>query len=589
MKRILILFTVLVFLISACIPKDMMTNTPLPQEPLAVKASLTPFQPAASPAETAPSTPVGGTAVPSFDPEAQLRGMTLEQKIGQVMIIGFDGTTVSLELRELIEKYHVGGVILFARNVESPRQVASLTRSLQEIALASGPPGLFIAIDQEGGRVARLTEATGFTEFPGAMALGATGDPDLARQVAQAIAREMKAVGLNIDFAPDLDVNNNYKNPVIGIRSFSSDPAEVAKYGVQFIEGLQGEGVLAFGKHFPGHGDTGVDSHLALPVVPHDRSRLDAVEFVPFRAAIAAGAAGIMSAHVAFPAIETVIPDLPATLSAQVLTGLLREEMGFQGLTVTDSLEMGALAQSGFPVSRAAAMALQAGSDLLLFNRDHSLHRQAIQLISEWIREGKIPQSRLDEAVLRVYRTKAAYQLIRPALADLNAVNGLVGTGAAHSLALEVARRSVTLVQDKAGLVPLSKTARLLVLETSGARGLGKALGATTIDVKDQPSSSDIEAWVRSVQGQTVIIGTTDAINNPGQANLVKALIKAGIPTIVVATRGPYDLLAFCGAPAYLATYGANPPALAAAADVLTGAFKPQGRLPVDLPEGNVP
>ncbi len=553
----------------------MITNTPLPQEPVAVQASLTPFHPVGNPAETAPG----------FDPEAQLRGMTLEQKIGQVMVIGFDGTTVSPELREMIEKYHVGGVILFARNVESPRQVASLTRSLQEIALASGHPGLFIAIDQEGGRVARLTEPTGFTEFPGAMALGATGDPGLARQVAQAIAREMKAVGLNIDFAPDLDVNNNYKNPVIGIRSFSSNPAEVAKYGIQFIEGLQGEGVLAFGKHFPGHGDTGVDSHLALPVVPHDRARLDALEFVPFRAAIAAGVAGIMSAHVAFPAIETLIPDLPATLSPRVLTGLLREEMGFQGLIVTDSLEMGALAQSGFPVSRAAAMALQAGADLLLFNRDHSLHKQAVQLISEWIREGKIPQSRLDEAVLRVLRAKATYQLIRPTLADMNAVSGSVGTGAAHSLALDAARRSVTLVQDKAGLVPLSKTAQLLVLETGGARGLGKALGATVVEVKDQPSSTDIDAWVRSAQGRTVVVGTTDAISNQGQVNLVKALVKAGIPTIVVATRGPYDLLAFREAPTYLAIYGANPPALAAVADVLKGGFKPQGHLPVELPQ----
>nr|MBP7355585.1 beta-N-acetylhexosaminidase [Longilinea sp.] len=262
--------------------------------------------------------------------------LSLEEKIGQVMIIGFDGTTLTPELKAMITEYHVGGVILFARNVESPEQVARLCNDLQQAATESGHPGLLIAIDQEGGRVARLTEAKGFTEFPGAMAIGATGSPDNARQVAAAMAAEMRAVGINVDFAPDLDVNNNPQNPVIGVRSYGSEPQQVAAFGTAAIEGLQAGGVLAFGKHFPGHGDTGTDSHVALPQVAHPLERLETVEFVPFEAAIRANVAGIMSAHVTFPAIDAT-PGTPANVSSKVLTDLLRQEMQFTGLVVTDS------------------------------------------------------------------------------------------------------------------------------------------------------------------------------------------------------------------------------------------------------------
>ena len=201
--------------------------------------------------------------------------MTTAQKVGQVMLIGFDGAAFAPELRALIEQCHAGGVILSAvnGNIEAPRQVAQLTADLQQAASAGGQPGLFMTIDQEGGRVARLKESTGFTELPSAMALAATGDVENARRAAQTLAREMKAVGLNVNFAPVLDVNVNPANPIIGTRAFGSDPQWVAEFGVAFLEGLQSEGVLAFGKHFPGHGDTDIDSHLALPSVPHDRAR----------------------------------------------------------------------------------------------------------------------------------------------------------------------------------------------------------------------------------------------------------------------------------------------------------------------------
>ena len=309
--------------------------------------------------------------------------MTLEQKVGQVMMIGLDPNNgrsapeLTPEFRSLLQELHIGGVILFERNVESPAQMAKLTAVLQEAARANGDPPLLISIDQEGGRVARLKEARGFTEFPSAMGIAATSDVENGRRIAQALAEELLAVGINMDLAPDLDVNNNANNPVIGARSFGSDPQAVAAFGVAFAEGLQGAGVLAVGKHFPGHGDTGADSHVSLPTVPHDRKRLEAVEFVPFRAVMAPapspspaaagnhplptsppaaaggegrlpspvgtvegqgkGVAAIMSAHITFPAIDPT-PGLAATLSPKVLTGLLRDELGYDGLIMTDSL-----------------------------------------------------------------------------------------------------------------------------------------------------------------------------------------------------------------------------------------------------------
>ncbi len=343
--------------------------------------------------------------------EAVAARMTIEERVGQVMAFGFDGVALTPELKTMIEQLRPGGIVLFARNVQSPQQLAELNADLQRTARANGSPPLIISIDQEGGRVARLRQETGFAEFPSAQTVGASRAAEKwAGEIARAMASEMKAAGINMDLAPVLDVNNNPGNAVIGGRSFGADPAIVSACGVAFIQALQDEGIMAVGKHFPGHGDTTVDSHVALPVVHHDRARLEAVEFVPFKAAIAAGVAGIMSAHVAFPAIEPT--GIAATLSPQVMTHLLRDEFSFGGIRMTDSLEMGALATSGYPVPLAAATALQAGADMLLFNRDHALHREAHALVVDWIGRGEIPMARLDEAVRRVLRTKERFGVL---------------------------------------------------------------------------------------------------------------------------------------------------------------------------------
>ncbi len=340
-----------------------------------------------------------------------LAAMTVEYKIGQVMMVGFDGVEISAELREMITQFHLGGVVEFTRNVASRRQLAQLNGDLQRAARESWHPGLFISIDQEGGRVTRLQAQAGFIEFSSAQQVGASDDPPgTARRIAHAMADEMRAVGINMDLAPVLDVNNNAANPVIGSRSFGADPALVSACGVAFLETLQAAGIMAVGKHFPGHGDTTIDSHFALPVVSYDRTRLEAVEFVPFRAAVRAGVAGIMSAHIAFPAIDPT--GIAATLSPHVMTHLLQDEFGFAGIRMTDSLEMGALATSDYPAPLAAARALQAGADMLLFNRDHALHRQAYATVLDWLQRGEIPMARLNEAVLRVLKTKERFGVL---------------------------------------------------------------------------------------------------------------------------------------------------------------------------------
>jgi len=516
------------------------------------------------------------------DHRMAISNFSLEQKIGQLMLVGFDGTTLTPEFRTVLEQLHIGGVIFYDRNVASPTQVAQLNTDMQNVVRANGAPALFTTIDQEGGVVARLREDKGFTEFPSQMAVGATGDVENARHIARALSQELLALGFNMDLTPDLDVNNNAVNPIIGTRSFGSDPQRVAEFGVAFIEGMQGAGVIAIGKHFPGHGDTSVDSHVALSSVPHDRARLESVEFVPFRAAMKNNLAGIMSAHVTFPAIDPT-PKLAGTLSPRVLTDLVRTEMQYDGLVMTDELTMGALATSGYPAPQAAVAALKAGADILLFQTGYAMHRQAHAALVDAVRRGDISEARVDEALRRVMRAKEMYGILTEDGGRKTDV-ARVGTAEIKSLSREVARQAVTLVRDQRNLIPLQPDAKLLVVET-GAYGLGTRLGATTLQIKPQPTAAEIASVLGvASDGRGVIVATSDVAKNPAQADLVNALRKANAPTIVVATRSPYDLRAFPDAPTYLAIYGANPPMLDALADVLTGKIPARGKLPVALP-----
>ena len=521
------------------------------------------------------------TAPTADDAIARLMaGMSLEQKAGQVIMLGFDGITATAELQAVIRDLHPGGLVLFERNVgATPADVTAMVADAQRVATEQGGPPLLISIDQEGGAVTRLRAARGFTEFPAAMAIAATGDASDAARVGAAIADELLAVGINTDLAPDLDVNINPANPVIGTRSFGSDPARVAELGAAFIEAMQARGVMAVGKHFPGHGDTAVDSHVGLPVIAHDRARLEAVEFVPFRRAMRSGVAGIMSAHIEFPAIDNT-PGLPATLSAKVLTGLLRDEMGFEGLIFTDSLIMGALVNEGRSIPQAAVIALMAGADVLLFNNGYELHRMTHALIVEGAQSGKIPAARLDAAVRRILIAKARYGILQHATPGASIEAGAL---ARRALARDVAARSITLVRDTAGLLPVRDPGALLVVETPAAAGLARALGASSISVSAQPRAGEIKLAMDAVKGRAVVVATSDMLKNPQQADLVKGLRATGAPVIVVAVKLPYDLLQLGDVPTYLATYQASADAFAALADVILGRAQAVGKLPVEM------
>jgi beta-N-acetylhexosaminidase len=334
--------------------------------------------------------------------------MTIEQQIGQMLLFGWQGNTeaesrtVNDHASSLVAEMQVGGVILMGRNISPPDEMRQTLGQLQGLAQEHGLPPLFVATDQEGGRVSRLTPPD-YTLAPAAKQIGDTRNPAEARKWARTLGLELKAVGINWDFAPVLDVNNNPDNPVIGPRSYGDDAALVAEMGVAAVHGFQDDaGILACGKHFPGHGDTDTDSHLALPRIAHERTRLEAIELVPFRAAISAGLAGIMTSHILFTAFD---PALPATLSPTILTGLLRQEMGFDGLIITDCLEMRGVAD-GWGVAEAAVMAAIAGADVLLCCHTWQTQRAIRDALMDAVKTGRLSQARLDDATARIVHAK---------------------------------------------------------------------------------------------------------------------------------------------------------------------------------------
>ena len=325
----------------------------------------------------------------------------LHRRVGQVMMAGFGGCAVPVELRALAREWDLGGVVLFARNVEAPEQVAEL--AFEARGLARETP-LWVGIDQEGGRVARLRAP--FTEWPAMAHLGRRGDDDLARRFARALAAELSAVGVNLDFAPVLDLFSEAADPVIGDRALASDPETVGRLGSVIVAGLQEGGVAACAKHFPGHGDVGVDSHEELPVVEHDPDRLRAHEMAPFRAAVAAEVAAVMTAHVVYPALDE---ERPATLSRTIVGGILRRECGHRGLVVTDDLEMGAITADR-TVERAAVEALSCGCDtVLVCGASAERHASVLEAIVHAVEAGELDRRLVDEACSRQQRVKARF------------------------------------------------------------------------------------------------------------------------------------------------------------------------------------
>jgi beta-N-acetylhexosaminidase len=358
----------------------------------------------------------------------------LRHQIGQLLIAGFNGHQVTAELRSLAREFGLGGVILFARNIAEPEQVAGL--SFEAAGLVPDVP-LWVSVDQEGGRVARLKAP--FTEWPPMATLGRSGDVTLAERFARALASELKAVGVTLDYAPVLDVHTNATNPVIGDRALADRADEVARLGSAIVGTLQAEGIAACGKHFPGHGDTSTDSHYELPLVEHPPERLREVEFRPFAAAIEAGVATIMTAHVCVPSLDD---KRPATLSSRIVTDILRRELHYGGVILGDDLEMKAIA-AVYPVPEAAVLAIEAGCDgVLICSGDHDRQALALEAIVHAVEEGRLRQSRIDDAMKRLQRAKERFLTtavaVRPATAA--ALRSALGRDEHRAIAGEMAR-----------------------------------------------------------------------------------------------------------------------------------------------------
>ena len=524
--------------------------------------------------------------------------MTLEEQIGQVLAIGFFDLMPTQETIDLIQKHHIGNIIFFKRNIRDVRQVAELTQYLQRLAREAGHrQPLLIMTDQENGMVSRFEQNA--TIFPGNMALGAIGSTQVAYEVALATGRELQALGINMNLAPDVDVNNNPANPVIGVRSFGEDPELVARLGSAMVEGYSDAGIITTLKHFPGHGDTAVDSHLSLPTVPYPIERLDALELIPFKRAIEAGADAIMTAHMYLPQLMQR-EMLPATISYEIVTQLLRERLGFAGVIISDCLEMRAVSDI-VGVGPGTVKALQAGVDLVLISHYLASQRSGIDAIHAALQDGTLSTERIQQAAERVLQLKArTLSWEAPSNNNLS----IVGSEAHQRLRDDAYARSTTLVRDNNKLLPLRLQAqqRLLLLflqpsSFSGAIDLdfsGDALiepiqqrhsHVDTLTMTAQSAQNDAAKLQQAVnEADLVIVVTANANQDAYQGSIVQQILATGKPVIGIAAYNPYDLLAFPQLGTYLVTYEYTQPAFAAAARVLFGEIQPQGRLPVSIP-----
>lgn len=523
----------------------------------------------------------------------------LEELTGQKMMLAFDGKDrLSHEALEAIRLWQPAGFTLFrSLNVDTPAQVRELTRMLQDAAKENGLPPFLIGVDQEGGQLMAIGD--GVTLLPGNLAIGATGSAELARRAGEVLGSELSAMGINVNYAPSCDVNINPANPVIGTRSFGADPKLAAELAAAMVEGLQSRGLAAAAKHFPGHGDTAGDSHFGIPVSPHTIERLRSVDLPPFAAAIRAGVKMVMTAHLALPAIDEGL-NIPATLSEKVLRGLLRQELGFEGVIVTDAMDMKAIGQ-GEELSRDAVRAAAAGADLLLLTGDPADHRRVRESLLHALEQGALDPADLRASAGRILALKRwlASQPAQPG-------PDVVGCRDHRLVADEIAARSVTLVRDRKKYLPLEAGPehRLAVVlpqpvdltpaDTSSyvRHTLPEALGRLGVCLDDflvphDPTEADLAGLLEQIRNggyERVLVGTLNAFAAKGQAELVRALLALDIPTIVAAMRLPYDLAAFPEAPAYMCTYSLLEPSMWALARVLVGKRQAVGKLPVEIP-----
>ena len=541
-----------------------------------------------------------------------IRRMTIEQKVGQ-LITGYaygathdtaDPRNVALygvsTPAEVVSEMHLGGVIYFAwtDSVRDPQQIAVLSNGLQHAAVGSGARvPLMISTDQEQGVVTRVGPPA--TPFPGSMALGAGRRTDDARLAAGITGKELAALGINQNFAPVADVNVNPLNPVIGVRSFSSDPDLVSSMVRAQVEGYQRDGsIAACAKHFPGHGDTATDSHYALPIIDHTVEEWEEFDAPPFRAAIRAGADVVMTAHILVPSLDPA--DDPATLSHPIMTGILRRRLRFNGVIITDSLEMAGVREK-YGDDEVAVRAIEAGADVLLMPAQPLVARQALL---DALDSGRITEKRVDESLERILALKFRRNVVRRPFVDPSRIGGVVGTSPHMAAAQRVTDRTTTVLRNDAGLLPLTAEARSILVTGWGVTttaSMGQALSRrghtpTVLETGAKPTDASIAAAVSGAAANDVVVVLTQkawdwAVTDPEkrQQRLVRELVATGTPVVHIAVRDPYDVAYLPDVQTSIATYSYTPVSMESAAKVVHGEVAPRGTLPVDVPVAGDP
>jgi len=535
-----------------------------------------------------------------------MKTLTLREEVAQLVFIEFHGGSPNTRSRDyqkfvrLIRDTNVGGLILTnavnSRGVQKaePYALAAFLNRMQRLARVP----LMVSADFERGASMRVS---GTTAFPAAMAFGAAGDPELTRFEGEVTAREARALGIHWVYAPVADVNNNPDNPIINIRSFGENPQEVAAHVKAFIEGAHSDKrnyVLTTSKHFPGHGDTAVDTHLSLAQITADRARLEALELVPFRAAIQAGVDSVMTGHIAVPALAP--QEIPATLSPAILTGLLRNELGFKGLVITDALGMGAIV-NGFGAGDAAVRALEAGADTLLMPADPDA---AIRAVVAAVQSGRLTRPRIQQSVVKLLAAKERLGLDRKRAVDVESIGDVIDDPAVNEKAQEIADRAVTLVRNDGSMLPLAAPDRTcFVTMTEGRYSNDGAMFAQEIR-KHAPKASltamdgsmmraQVDDLLQKMPACPQYAVAAYAPVNAGAGTVgmsselsraIDTLIATGKPLALVALGNPYLLRAYPKATAYLATFSSVAPAEIAAVKALWGEIAIRGHLPVTIP-----
>lgn len=497
--------------------------------------------------------------------------MEIREMLGQKLVFGFHGTQLTEEFKALIRRYKIGNVILFLRNVESASQLRQLCSEIQTLIREETGYPAFIIIDQEGGMVSRLPEDA--VDVPGAMALAATGDPENARLASQITIRQLQGVGANFNMAPVQDVNSNPANPVIGVRSFGDDPERVAAFGCASIAPYENSGVLCCVKHFPGHGDTAVDSHLGLPRVDKTEEELEQLELIPFRRAIAAGVPAVMMSHVLFPNIAD--DQLPCTMSRRMVTDLLRNKLGFRGLILTDCMEMLAI-QNHYGTPQGVVAAIRAGVDLAEISSRMDLEEASAKALNEAAARGELNLQEIQESVERILKFKQQL-FTAPDAALCNLQRD-------RQAAWNMSRQAVSQVGGK----PFRADEKTFFCGCADYRVSGAAneegkkatfpefmaqhFGARCLLTSKEPTEEEIQQAVRQAAGaEKIVLGTCNGHLFAGQQKLAAALSRLQKPMAVVALRNPYDLSGLPETVWKLCSYDYDAPALAGVAEVLSG------------------